>query len=466
MDVKVLICITTYGRFKYLKKLIESIERTAIYDYDIVIHDDGSEDGTIEYIESKGYTLLKSDNIGTHSAKNYLFMYARKKEYDIGFMMDDDLYFEKRGWDKLYYETCRDTGYWHLSHFNTNWEERRGRNYGNLTTYGSAIESQGALYTFTKEVLEDVGYIDRKNFGFRGEGHRDWTVRACRMGYNDEYTLYDARNANNYITLHSKENYIKTKDYLSHVLRERRRKGKKVSTAKSRRGDMYIDIWPSPINFFFDHVYCVNLERRKDRRKYMRSLFEKYGISASFIRAIDGENSKLVDRMYKRSSNVTKPEIGCHLSHKYIYEDAMRKGYETICIFEDDVIPHKDLNNILLNVFDVPDWTILYLGASDWYWKDNKEAWDGGVYYKGSKINATHAYAMNREGIKKALDLFNEPIVRPCDTTLHQMHDIYDCYVLKPHAFIQDITESDIRHSRSYNEVANRFDWNIHDYIM
>ena len=50
------------------------------------------------------------------------------------------------------------------------------------------------------------------------------------------------------------------------------------------------------INKYFDHIYCLNLDRRIDRWKAMSKRFKKHGIQASRFPAIDGETEENLDK--------------------------------------------------------------------------------------------------------------------------------------------------------------------------
>jgi hypothetical protein len=48
--------------------------------------------------------------------------------------------------------------------------------------------------------------MDCENFGFRGLGHVDYSIRCARAGFNDPNFIFDVKNSNEYISC-SSENY-------------------------------------------------------------------------------------------------------------------------------------------------------------------------------------------------------------------------------------------------------------------
>jgi len=88
-----------------------------------------------------------------------------------------------------------------------------------LISYCDAINCQGAFFTFTKKMIEKVGYFDEYNFKIRGHSHVDYTIRCCRNKFNNENKLYDALESDKYIKLNI-NNYVSSYNKLPLYLRE------------------------------------------------------------------------------------------------------------------------------------------------------------------------------------------------------------------------------------------------------
>lgn len=90
---KVSICVPTYNRKKYLKETLESILAQTYKDYEIIVVDDGSTDGTEDMIRQLGVPITYhwQENGGDAAARNKLIELARG-EY-ISFIDSDDLLF-------------------------------------------------------------------------------------------------------------------------------------------------------------------------------------------------------------------------------------------------------------------------------------------------------------------------------------------------------------------------------------
>jgi glycosyltransferase involved in cell wall biosynthesis len=88
---KVSICIPTYSRKNYLKETLESVFAQIYKDYEVVVVDDGSTDGTDQMIKQRNYPLryFWQENQGEPVARNKLIDLA-EGEY-ITFIDSDDL---------------------------------------------------------------------------------------------------------------------------------------------------------------------------------------------------------------------------------------------------------------------------------------------------------------------------------------------------------------------------------------
>ena len=113
----------------------------------------------------------------------------------------------------------------------------------------------------------------------------------------------------------------------------------------------------------FDHAYCINLERSKERRASAQKQFETHGLDVEMFNATDG-NLEAPSKLF-----ITKTEWGCAMSHVRIWRDIVEKGYETSLIFEDDVVLTPNFIEKLKKVMsELPDdWDFLNLGAPGIY---------------------------------------------------------------------------------------------------
>jgi GR25 family glycosyltransferase involved in LPS biosynthesis len=109
----------------------------------------------------------------------------------------------------------------------------------------------------------------------------------------------------------------------------------------------------SPFDYF-DEIYCINLERRKDRWEQCKSEFDKIGISDRVIK-------------FNAFDNKENPKRGCYDSHLSVIKLAYERKLKNVLIFEDDVafLKRYDDRKLIKAIenLDKHDWEFFYLGG-------------------------------------------------------------------------------------------------------
>jgi len=188
-----------------------------------------------------------------------------------------------------------------------------------------------------------------------------------------------------------------------------------------------------------DNIYCINLEKRVDRRERCNLLFKKYNLKFNYFKAIDGNNLKHL------SSVLNKGAIGCCLSHYKIWEDIVIKNNKISLITEDDVIFHDDVLQLFKLYYpEVPsDWNLLYFGGNHCKQKLN---FISNHVHKLSNTYTTHCYAITLECAKYLINKFNLDTIltKQIDVNLADVQKEISCYGFYPHLAWQDNGFSDI----------------------
>jgi len=202
----------------------------------------------------------------------------------------------------------------------------------------------------------------------------------------------------------------------------------------------------------FDAIYCLSMERYPQRRKnairllsqltdlcpilffsaidainYTKSEFNNQGFfpypdweikNLKEDHRIDYDmfheyNLQWVERFWNRP--ITRGEMGCMLSHYYIWVDAYKYGHQTILVFEDDFT--FNINNLISGLqiyYDFRktfDYDIFYLGGAPII--DGQHESD--FVIKCEYIFQTHSYIVNWNWIETMIKSGCEKVIIPAD---------------------------------------------------
>jgi GR25 family glycosyltransferase involved in LPS biosynthesis len=226
------------------------------------------------------------------------------------------------------------------------------------------------------------------------------------------------------------------------------------------------------INSYFDKIYCLNLERNSEKWQKTNTQFKKLNINVDRFLGIDGNN--ISDDEFNEISNrkisevdssklgliENKYALGCLMSHIEIIKEAKSAGYKRILIFEDDVILSNEFNERISQINKL-NWELLYLGASQFNWSGVKV---NNGFYKCSNTLGTFAYAINSNIYDDLLELF-ETKRKSIDNLLseYQLKN-NQSFVIYPNIVISDVSQSDIRQSKSMNEYSKLMKWNLESF--
>ena len=97
---KVGIFTITYNRLEFTKQMYETMIKKAGYDFDWLVVDNASTDGTSEWLKSKGGArIFNKENVGISKASNQALDYMKENgDYDIIIKVDNDCKFLTDNW--------------------------------------------------------------------------------------------------------------------------------------------------------------------------------------------------------------------------------------------------------------------------------------------------------------------------------------------------------------------------------
>lgn len=146
------------------------------------------------------------------------------------------------------------------------------------------------------------------------------------------------------------------------------------------------------IEKFFPARFCLNLDRRPDRKLRAWEQFRREGMTVERLAAPDAAEMGITEpRGYEKIG-----PRACAAAHRLAWREARRRGAEAVLVFEDDVILAQGFRERLEAWLEaVPhDWTMLYLGG---VFRDPPEMIARGLLRVRGHTWDMHAYAVKAE---------------------------------------------------------------------
>jgi teichuronic acid biosynthesis glycosyltransferase TuaG len=203
---RVAIYTKTYDRLEFTKKMFSSLCKSTDYKFDWFVWDNGSKDGTPEWLElvAPHYLHLHSENVGISKADNHLVDKIMQGYYQIAIHVDNDCEFKTVGWLENFVDL------WKRNHklYMSPYPEGLVSNPGGAPRVGRAF-----INPYFIEVTEHIGglcaFIDTrayKEFRWKDKflhGNQDWEASQAfrKLGYMPCY-----------IPLHRVEHYLTTEE--------------------------------------------------------------------------------------------------------------------------------------------------------------------------------------------------------------------------------------------------------------
>jgi len=178
-------------------------------------------------------------------------------------------------------------------------------------------------------------------------------------------------------------------------------------------------------------VFVINLERNRDRREYMARQLTNHDIPFVFYKGADGgclssAEKKLYSsfKSFKTIGRDMHPnEIGCALSHIYVWKTMIDENIEEALIFEDDVCLSPVFKQIVMQRHDwLPDdWGVLNLawdtfGVHEFPDMRSIPGYPDHRFFKFHvKVERLGCYLINKRAAKRLTKL-SFPLIRPSDS--------------------------------------------------
>lgn len=176
----------------------------------------------------------------------------------------------------------------------------------------------------------------------------------------------------------------------------------------------------------------------------MRAKFDRCGIrDVQRFAAVDGQRA-IVPPQWQDSPGA----YGCLRSHLEVVQEARRRGWSNVLIFEDDAALDQRLAENFSSFFaQVPDvWDMLHFGAN--HMAAPLEVSPNVV--RITSANSTFAYALNRSVFDAFIDL-NTSALTAVDLNNRKLQTEHRCFCFRPHlAWVENVC-SDVQVRQKYH---------------
>lgn len=194
MSDKVLNVIVTYNRLKDLKVCVENVKAQTYKNLDILVINNGSIDGTTEYLEEQtDLKVINQNNLGGAGGFYTGMKYMMDNDYDWLWMMDDDGVPDSNQLETLL-AFHKKTGYAFLNALVVDKSDHKKFAFGPLNGHRYVYVDEVAgnedfnvmIHPFNgtfikRDVIEKIGLIKKECFIWGDE--QEYTARARQAGY-------------------------------------------------------------------------------------------------------------------------------------------------------------------------------------------------------------------------------------------------------------------------------------------
>lgn len=191
---------------------------------------------------------------------------------------------------------------------------------------------------------------------------------------------------------------------------------------------------------YFDKIYCINLDRRKDRWEETIKELDKWGLTDEVERysGVDGNS-------LKNETQIKDGELGILNTHLKIINESKEKNYENILILEDDIEFTEKIKLLDEYMTIVPnDWDMIYFGGNHNKHMGKKINYINDKIIKLKETYGIHCVAINNSIYDLILNVIDKR-KKPIDVYYADIQKNYNCYGFNPSIALQRVSYSDIQ---------------------
>ncbi len=370
MNTKVTIIILTWNGLEYTKKCLKSLkEQTNYQDYQVVVVDNGSKDGTIAYLEQLDWIILikNKENLGFVKGNNAAL--ERIKDGDI-VLMNNDIIIEQTDWlEKLNQaayqkETIGIVGcrlvnekgeFLHAGTYiypETYWGQQIGGGQKEIGQFPENREVEGVVFAcayIKRALLEKLPNLNEKFFSYFED--TDYCLAARELGYQSvccgEVTLIHYQNVSTDVNqVNFSDMFLKSQKIFKKIWSEKLEQKYEIGMT-----------WNSIVNF--PTGYAVSA-------KNMMLALDKLKVDIRY-KYVYGEGTPFP---------VNEPELSDHYIINIIRGRSFRKDYPQVVYGQGDVLKRNTgkykIGYTMLETTGIPKEWVKQANQMDEVWVPSK----------------------------------------------------------------------------------------------
>ncbi|WP_340610758.1 glycosyltransferase family 25 protein [Xenorhabdus bharatensis] len=187
-------------------------------------------------------------------------------------------------------------------------------------------------------------------------------------------------------------------------------------------------------------IFVINLKSNSEHRLAIQQQADAFNLNIEFVDAVYGaqlSDNEIVQLVYDYPEcKLTKGEIGCALSHLFIYEKIISENISHALILEDDAVLSNNIHRITSDIEKIDNIkkpNVYLLSKVEKYIENKKIKTRLFNVYKVYEASGTHGYLINKTAAKELLDKL-KPIKYEADMWgIFIFRNFINVYCIVPH---------------------------------
>ncbi len=192
------LALITYNRQWKLQECLTRLRAMTTAPHDLLVADDGSTDGTLDYLREQRVPVVTGQNRGIAWNKNRALFTLMDRGHDVILLLEDDTFPDEPDWLPFWAALVAQWG--HANYAGKWWPAGTfGRGEGTVDQPWFCNSTTAQISGFRRDVVAAVGYLDTRFRRF-GHEHTEHSGRIIRAGYGGNQRIVNGRRHYDYVS--------------------------------------------------------------------------------------------------------------------------------------------------------------------------------------------------------------------------------------------------------------------------